>query len=159
PLYVQLGRCDRAIQTALAAAPWLRQQGQDLRLRQLRLQLGDYYLQLGHARAAERHLREALGKGPAPLPPAQQVAAWSLRARAASRGGERAGAERFWAGVERLAGALLEGRGDPLKPAERIDCLRKLVDAFRERGLPDRALAELRKLHALRLRQGDALAL
>jgi CHAT domain-containing protein len=160
PLYARLGRCDRAIQTGLAAQPWLREAGELKRLRLLSLQIGDYHLQLGHARLAERYLREALERGPFPLTPYQQVIAWGLRARAAGRLDDQPSATRFWADVEQRGGELLEGPAGAMTARERIECLRSVVAAYRQRGAHDRALTELRALYQVCLRAqappGDA---
>jgi CHAT domain-containing protein len=147
PLYARLGRCDRAVQTALASRPWLRDAGELKRLRLLSLQLGDYYLQLGHAHSAERHLHEALDRGPYPLTAYQQVIGWSLRARAATRLENRASATRFWAEVDQGGRALLENPAVSLTARERIECLRSVVASYRQRGADDRALVELRTLY------------
>jgi CHAT domain-containing protein/Tfp pilus assembly protein PilF len=155
PLYARLGRYDQAIRTAAAARPWLLEREEQDRLRLLSLQLGDYYLQLGHARTAEKHLGDALADGPGTLARVHQVAAWSLRASAAGRLGESQRCRQLWARVERMARGLLEETDARLTPHERMDCLRNLVDSYRQRGLTDSALRELRTLYGLCLQQPD----
>jgi CHAT domain-containing protein len=155
PLYARLGRYDQAIRTATAARQWLQSQRALGRLRLLSLQLGDCYLQLGHARVAERHLAEALADGPGTLSRVHQVAARALQATAVSRLRGRAAAAPLWGVVEGMAQALLADPDSRLTSRERIDCLSNLIDSCRQRGLAERALEELRTLYGLCLRQGD----
>src|SRR5262245_44084906 len=75
-IYVSVGRQDQAIQTGLEYEHWLRRAGDPARARELSLDLGGWYLVLGHHTAAEPHLRRALDdREGAPLPPARRITA------------------------------------------------------------------------------------
>src|SRR5262249_34950738 len=72
-IYVRVGRQDQAIRTGEAYARWLRRIGDLGRARELDLDLGRWYLALGHCRDAQKDPDRALADGtggpPSPAPP------------------------------------------------------------------------------------------
>src|SRR5262245_455351 len=89
-IYVRVGRQDRAIQTGLQYEGWLRKLNDPARVRELNLDLGRWYLDLGHYVAAEPYLRRALADVEGnPLPPDSQVAALTCLALTAEKQGDR----------------------------------------------------------------------
>jgi CHAT domain-containing protein/tetratricopeptide (TPR) repeat protein len=143
-IYGRLGRHDQAVQTALSYRDWLRRSGDGARARQLDLDLGRWYFVLGHYKTAATCLERALADlNKAPLPPAREVTARTYLALAAEKQGDRARAEGAWREVEEVAVRLL-GRGDLDLPL-RIECARRLADAYRFQGQPAKALPRLRQ--------------
>src|SRR4051812_851369 len=106
-IYARVGRPDEAIRVGLEYDRWLGEAGGGRRVgaecgrwvggggerpraRSLALEIGEWYLALGHSGAAERHLRRALADLPgAPLPPDRKVKALTYLALATERQGER----------------------------------------------------------------------
>src|SRR5262249_24087194 len=80
--------------------------------REVGLDLGRWYLALGHYADAEPHLRRALAdvKGVKPLPPARQITGLTYLALAAEKQGERDPATTAWPAVETVPPAPLDRR-------------------------------------------------
>ena len=73
-IYTRSARLDRSIQTGLEYADWLARVGDRQRARSLDLELGEWYLSLGHYRKAETLLERFLRDVPAaPAPPVEKV--------------------------------------------------------------------------------------
>ena len=144
-IYVRVGRQDQAIQTGLKYADWLRRTGDHVRARTVELDLGKWYLALGHYADAEPHLRRALAdfKGH-PLPPARQILALTYLALATEKQGERARAGQAWREVEAFARARLDDT--KLDLALRIECVRRLADSDRFQGRPKEAIPRLEQI-------------
>jgi CHAT domain-containing protein/tetratricopeptide (TPR) repeat protein len=146
-IYVRVGRLDQAVQTGLTYSNWLRQAGDPVRARELALDLGRWYLALGHYAQAEPHLRQALAEiDAAPLPPAREVAALTYLALAAEKQGHRTRAEQAWANVEVCAGARLDDPRRELDLPVRIECVRRLADSYRFQGRPEKAVPRLEQV-------------
>src|SRR4051812_29499299 len=107
-IYARVGRPDEAIRVGLEYDRWLGEAGEQSRARGLALEIGEWYLALGHSGAAERHLRRALADLPgAPLPPDRKVKALTGLALALERQGDRTRAGQAWRQVETFACAQL----------------------------------------------------
>jgi CHAT domain-containing protein/tetratricopeptide (TPR) repeat protein len=150
-IYVRVGRLDQAIQTGLAYSTWSRRTGDPERARELALDLGRWYLALGHYARAEPHLREALADiNGAPLPPAREVAALAHLALAAEKQaekqGNRARANQAWGKVEAFARARLDDPRRDLDLPVRIECARRLADSYRFEGRPEKAVPRLEQV-------------
>jgi CHAT domain-containing protein/tetratricopeptide (TPR) repeat protein len=156
-IYVLSGRQDKAIEVGQIYRDWLRRVGDGARERELALDVGRWYLDLGHYADAEPHLAVALAAGKNPLPLAQEVVAWAYRAIAAEKQGDSTGAERHWGRVEDLA-ARLNGVVGRLDTDERIQVVHRLSDCYRLRGRPDKACDLLTNLLPLHERVRDPLA-
>jgi CHAT domain-containing protein len=134
-IYAQAGRQDRAIAVALPYERWLRRAGDRSRARDLALQVGGWYLDLGHYALAERHLRRGLADlEDDPLPPAQRATALAQVGVAAQRQGDRARAARTWQEVEKLTQKQLALPARELGLRQRIACARALAGCYRFRG-------------------------
>jgi CHAT domain-containing protein/tetratricopeptide (TPR) repeat protein len=151
-----LGRHDQTIQFALPYREELRKNGPAHRLREVTLQLGETYLALGHLQTAATYLRECLEvETTDPAPPSAVVGALASLARIAERQGDREAAGRRWQQLERFARGQLDGREAGLTPAEKIQCVWKLAEAYRFQHRPDRAITDLKALLPLHDRQDD----
>src|SRR5262245_17910798 len=155
-IYVRVGRQDQAVRTGLQYRRWLAQTGDAVRARELDLDLGGWYLALGHAAAAEPYLQRALQvvRG-SPLPPARQVTALTRLARAAEKQGNRDRAGRAWREVETFARAQLDDPRQRLDPPQRIELARRLADSYRFQGRPAEAVPRLEGLLPLHDAQND----
>lgn len=132
-LYARLGRYDQAIQLGQDYRRRLDRLRDMARLRYLALQLGEYYLQLGHHATAAPLLEESLASGKDPLRPAHEVVARTLLAQIA-RQRQPEQARKLWAQVEPLALKCLEDAA-AVSLDERITCARCLGECYRQAGL------------------------
>jgi CHAT domain-containing protein/TolA-binding protein len=149
-IYVRAGRQDEAVQTGLRYQDWLRETGQSRRARELSVDLGGWYLALGHYGPAEEHLERALVEPPKePLPPARKLFAWTYRAVAAEKLGDREGARRAWREVETVARESLDRPRMDLDPREQIDAVRNLAESYRFQKRYADAIDRLAKLLAV----------
>jgi CHAT domain-containing protein/tetratricopeptide (TPR) repeat protein len=160
-IYVRVGRQDQAIQTGREYLKWLLKTRDRMRAREVKLDLGRWYYNLGHyATAEEPYLRDARAEfKDAPWRPAHRLTALTYLALAAEKQGERARAGRAWREVEAFARSLLEGRRRARDPALRIECVRRLADSYRFQGRPGEAIPRLEQILPIfaRLRPPDPL--
>jgi CHAT domain-containing protein len=137
-IYAQTGRQDQAIALGLRYADWLRATGGLARARELALDLGGWYLALGHYAAAEQQLRRGIADLEGiPLPPplqARQITALTQLGVAVEKQGDRARAASVWRQVEELAQGRLERPAQKITPRERLACVHGLVECYRFRG-------------------------
>jgi CHAT domain-containing protein len=155
-IYVRLGRQDEAIrlgelyETKLWAS-------EPARARELALDLGSWYLALGHAAAAEAPLRRALAEGKGQtLPAVRRVAALTYLAVAAERQGDRDRARLAWRQVEAFARAQLDAPAQKLDPRQRVALMRGLAESYRFLKRPRDAARLLESLLPLHDRLKDA---
>jgi CHAT domain-containing protein/tetratricopeptide (TPR) repeat protein len=154
-LNTTLGRHDQAIQVALRYQPLLRAANDEVRLRELALQLGESYLALGHYRQGEQMLEGALDtKAATPLPATAAIAALASLARSAETRGDLQRASRFWQRVEEAALAQLVGRPEP-PLGEQVQYALKLAEAYGYLKKPDQAIERLTALLPLHDRLKD----
>jgi CHAT domain-containing protein/tetratricopeptide (TPR) repeat protein len=146
-IYVRVGRQDQAIQAGLEYEGWLRRIGDLARARELNLDLGRWYVGLGHYATAESRLRLALAdiKGTS-LPPARKVTALTYLALAKEKQGDREQAAGAWHEVETFACAWLDAPRSDLDPALRIECVRSLADSYRFQGRSEEAVGRLEQV-------------
>jgi CHAT domain-containing protein/tetratricopeptide (TPR) repeat protein len=161
-IYTLSGRQDQAIQVGLRYEPWLLRGGDEARARGLALDIGEWYLNLGHHAAAIPPLERAL-QGQE-LPPAKRLVALTYLAYAtekqgarrhvqalvaaagltylafaAEEQGERSRPNPYWRQVEKFAGVQLGDAGKDLDPRQRILFVYRLSDCYRLREDPDKA--------------------
>src|SRR5581483_1281059 len=146
-IYAQVGRQDQAIRTGLEYLRWLRELNDQGRARLLELDLGRWYLGLGHHAAAEPHLREAIRDvKDSPVPAALRISALTCLAIAAEKQGLREQTARAWREVETFALARLNAPARELPLALRIECVRGLADCYRFQGRPAEAIPQLEQV-------------
>src|SRR5207248_2258045 len=108
---------------------------------------GEWYLALGHARAAEQHLRQALADLPgAPLPPDREIRALTDLAQATERQGDDNRAGQAWRQVEAFARAQLDDPRQGSDPRQRLRCLQGLSESYRFQGRRAEAVRRLEQL-------------
>ncbi|MCC6418593.1 MAG: CHAT domain-containing protein [Gemmataceae bacterium] len=143
-IYVRVGRQDQAIQTGLRYDSWLRRIGDLKRARELALDLGSWYIGLGHYAASEPYLHRALADLAAdPLPPSRRISTLSYLALAAEKQGDTRRAGDAWREVEQFARVQLDGPGQTRDPQLRIECTRRLADSYRFQGRSKEAIGRL----------------
>jgi CHAT domain-containing protein/tetratricopeptide (TPR) repeat protein len=147
-IYVRVGRQDQAIRTGMEYAAWMRRAGDLVRARELDLDLGRWFLALGHHGDAEARLRQALEdrRDVPPLPAARQVTALTDLALAVEKQGARERAGRAWQEVETFARARLDGPGQDQDLPLRIECTRRLADSYRFQGRHEQAAGLLEQV-------------
>ncbi len=126
---------------------FLRNQQEFTRRRELLLDIGSWYIALGHGKEAETYLLDAIsakGSGD-PLPPGRTVIALTLLAQAAEKYGDHKRALEFWLDVERTAVAAL-AEPKTLDDAQRVRLVWHLADSYRFQKQPDKAATRLREL-------------
>jgi CHAT domain-containing protein/tetratricopeptide (TPR) repeat protein len=130
-IYARVGRLDMAIRTGSAYAPWLQQARDWQRARRLNLEIGEWYLVLGHHGKAVSYLRQALEDRPGdPLPAVQRFRVWTALALAAEQQANHRLAEQYWRQVEALAGEQLKNTG-PVDPRQKLKYLEGLAERYR----------------------------
>jgi hypothetical protein len=105
------------------------------------LNLGGWYLALGHYAAAERHLsRGLLALLDNPLPPARWATALAQLGVAVERQGDRKRAADTWRQVEEFTQGKLARQAGALDPREQIAYAHALAGCYRSRGEPVKAV-------------------
>ncbi len=131
-IYVQVGRLDQAITLGEQYADWLRTTGPLARARELLLDLGAWYLTLGHHASAESFLRRGMSEVKnLPLSPARRGNALTQLALAVERQGNRVRAAGAWQQVKDFAQRQLNRPPGEVSPQDRIAYARGMVEYFR----------------------------
>jgi tetratricopeptide (TPR) repeat protein len=158
-IYVRIGRQDKAIGVAKPFAAWLTQLGDEARLRELSLEVGECYLALGHYRQAAEHFQRALTpSGRDALPPPKKLAALVGLARSFEFQKDLANAGPAWKKVEEFAQSVLDAPRVTVDAWLGAECGRRIADSYRFQGQHKKAVACLTSLLSLLDDPQDALA-
>jgi CHAT domain-containing protein/tetratricopeptide (TPR) repeat protein len=140
------GQHDEVVRLGEAYREWLANPGDPKRIREVTLQLGLSYCNLGHYRRAERELLAAVRDSGPPLDPGLQVGAWTELAHIAERYRNNAAAAERWRTVERLALRQIEAATDAKSRPSLIEYTQRLADSFRFLGRNSEAVQRLEAL-------------
>lgn len=154
-IYMQLGRCDQAIQTGNRYLAVLKQSGDAKTSRIVEVQMAACWWALGHHVAAEKLLMQAMGDSLDDFPLPSQVGAWELLAHCQAKRGDKDAARRSWRRIEDLVDRRLHKSATPVAERERVQLTGKLAESLRGQELFAQAEAALKSLAAVQDRLGD----
>jgi CHAT domain-containing protein/tetratricopeptide (TPR) repeat protein len=143
-VYVRMGRHDLAIECGLRYQRWLKERDPK-QWREWSVEVGRWYVTLGHTVAAETQLTQALADGSDPgLPDARRLEALLALARVAELRGNAAQTQRYWKEVETTAARrLLDG---PEDQRERGELMWHLAESLRYQQRGDEAIKKYNEL-------------